>query len=58
MQHLDGANCSDILSNEQLPIHSGRILLRIPAAALRIVDVEHTATVAIDIPAQTRRLAR
>ena len=49
---------TDILSNEQLPIHSGQTRLHIPAATLRIVDIEHVAMAATDVPARIRRLAQ
>lgn len=41
LQHLNGVQCRDILSGERLPLEKGQISLQVPAAILRIVDIEH-----------------
>ncbi len=41
LQHMNGIECTDILSGETLPISNGRIHVRVPMGTLRIVDVKH-----------------
>jgi hypothetical protein len=41
LQHLNGTQCTDILSGETVPVTDGRIHVKVPMGTLRIVDVEH-----------------
>ncbi len=41
LQHLNGGQCTDILSGETVPVTDGRIHVKVPMGTLRIVDVEH-----------------
>jgi hypothetical protein len=41
LQHLNAIECRDILSGEILPVTDGTVSLTVPAAILRIVDVDH-----------------
>jgi hypothetical protein len=40
-QHVAATSCTDILSRESLPLHEGKVRLRVPAGAVRIVDITH-----------------
>ncbi len=41
LQHLEAANCRDILSGESLPLVKNSTTLTVPAGILRIVDITH-----------------
>jgi len=41
LQNLDGTNCVDILSGENLPIEDNRIRVHVPMGIARIVDITH-----------------
>ena len=41
LQHIEGIESRDILSNERLAIKNGSVKLTVPAGLLRIVDVTH-----------------
>jgi hypothetical protein len=41
LQHLNGVQCTDILSGEIVPVTDGLIHVKVPMGTLRIVDVEH-----------------
>ena len=40
-RHVTAISCTDILSRESLPLENGEVRLRIPAGAVRIVDITH-----------------
>lgn len=41
LQHFDGLECRDILTNEKLPINDRSVALLVPAGTLRVVDIRH-----------------
>ena len=41
LQHIDGLECTDILSGEKIEIKDRKIQLRVPAGIFRIVDIKY-----------------
>ncbi|MCL4402808.1 MAG: hypothetical protein M1436_09130 [Acidobacteria bacterium] len=41
LQHVAATRCTGILRAEDLPIHDGKVKVRIPAGVVRIVDITH-----------------